>query len=56
MKTAWTQVSGPGAAKFEDPSAPRTHVTYPTAGAYVLELSATDGELTTTRKVTVTVK
>jgi hypothetical protein len=34
----------------------RTHVVYPAAGAYVIELSATDGDLTSTRRVTVNVK
>jgi hypothetical protein len=56
VQVAWKQVSGPATAKFEDPSRARTHVIYPAAGSYVLELSATDGELSTTRRVTVHVK
>lgn len=56
IQTTWKQVSGPGPAKFEDAGKARTHVVYPAAGAYVLELSATDGELTSTRRVTVNVK
>lgn len=56
MATAWKQVSGPGEAKFEDATRPRTHVVYPAPGAYVLELSASDGELSAARRVTVNVK
>ncbi len=56
LTTSWKQVSGPGAAKFEDPSRARTHVTYPVAGSYELELSASDGELSASRRVTVNVK
>lgn len=56
LAIAWKQVSGPGTASFEDASRARTHVVYPAAGSYVLELSATDGELTSTRRVTVNVK
>lgn len=56
VKTTWKQVSGPGQATFEDVNKARTHVVYPAAGAYVIELSATDGDLTSTRRVTVNVK
>lgn len=52
----WKQISGPAEAKFEDPNRARTHVIYPAAGSYVLELSATDGELSASRRVTVNVK
>lgn len=56
VTTTWKQVSGPGEAKFEDAAKARTHVVYPAAGAYVLELSAGDGELSAARRVTVNVK
>lgn len=53
---AWKQVSGPGPVQFEDASAARTHARFPVAGAYVLELSATDSELSASTRVTVNVK
>ncbi len=56
IAVTWKQVSGPGPAQFEDASRARTHVVYPAAGAYVLELSASDGELSASRRVTVNVK
>lgn len=52
----WKQVSGPGAAKFEDANTSRTHVVYPAAGQYVLELTASDGELSASRRIIVNVK
>jgi hypothetical protein len=56
LASAWKQISGPGQAAFEDASQPRTHVVYPVAGTYVLELSATDGELPVARTIEVEVK
>ena len=56
LKASWKQVSGPGPAKFENANSARTHVVYPAAGAYVFELTGTDGELTASRRVTVNVK
>lgn len=53
---AWKQVSGPAPVRFENASHARTHVVYPAAGAYVLELSASDGELSSARRITVNVK
>lgn len=53
---AWKQVSGPGQAKFENANKARTHVVYPAAGQYVLELSASDGELSAARQIVVNVK
>lgn len=56
VTAAWKQVSGPGQATIENPSAARTHATFPTAGAYVLELTGSDSELSATTRVTVNVK
>ncbi len=53
---SWTQVSGPAPARFENSNAARTHAIFPAAGAYVLELTATDSELTTSARVTVNVQ
>jgi RHS repeat-associated protein len=55
LSLAWTKVSGPGAATFASPSAAATTVTFGEAGTYVLRLSASDSELTSTDDVTVTV-
>jgi hypothetical protein len=52
----WKQISGPAQAQFEDAAKPRTHVVYPAAGEYVLELTGSDGELTTSRRIIVNVK
>ena len=51
----WSQVSGPSTAYFETDNAPETSVTLGTAGIYVLELMADDGELTDSDTITVTV-
>ena len=51
----WKKVSGPGDATFSDASAGPTRVKFSAPGAYVLELSATDGEKTGSLKVNVTV-
>lgn len=56
LTASWTQVSGPAQAKFENPARARTYVVYPAAGSYVLELSASDGELSASRRIIVNVK
>jgi len=54
--TGWKQVSGPGTAKFQDAAVARTHVSFPAPGEYVLELTASDSELSSSARVEVTVK
>jgi hypothetical protein len=54
LETTWTTVSGPGLTLIEDPSAHNALVSFSEEGAYVLELRATDGQLTTTRRIMVT--
>ena len=39
----WTQINGPGLAKFEHPEKPASGVTFDKDGVYVLRLSADDG-------------
>jgi hypothetical protein len=56
LTSGWKQTTGPGTVTFENPSAARTRATFSAPGAYELELSATDGELSTTTRVIVTVK
>ena len=55
LTTAWTQVSGPGTTTFADAAKPRTRATFSGPGRYVLRLTASDGQLTTRRDVTVQV-
>ena len=44
MQIRWSQVSGPANVVFDNPQAEDTRVTIPTAGRYVLKLTASDGE------------
>jgi len=48
-------VSGPGTVAFTDPSQLVTGVTFSAAGSHVLGLTASDGQLSTTGKITITV-
>jgi hypothetical protein len=52
----WSRVSGPGTATFGDAGAVDTTATFTVAGTYVLRLTATDGQATTTDDVTVIVR
>jgi hypothetical protein len=52
---SWTKVSGPGTVTFDNVAAPRTTVHFSTAGAYVLRLTANDGEFTRQDEMTVNV-
>ena len=56
VTTAWSQVSGPGTTAFADSAAVDTTATFSAAGTYVLQLSATDGELTAGDTVQITVQ
>jgi|GEM_PF-1593672 len=57
LSYAWTQISGPGTATFAAASAASTTVTLPAGvtGVYVFQLAASDGALTGTAQVTITV-
>jgi len=46
VTTMWKKVAGPGDVTFADANAAATRATFAAAGAYVIELSATDGEKT----------
>ncbi len=52
---SWSMVSGPGNATFGNASAVDTTVTLSAAGDYVLQLEASDGALTASSLVTITV-
>jgi hypothetical protein len=51
----WSQVSGPGSTAFEDPLMAETVASFSAAGTYVLRLTASDGSLTASNEVTITV-
>jgi hypothetical protein len=51
----WSLLSGPGTASFTAPTQPVTNVSFSATGTYSLQLSAFDGQYTTTDTVTVTV-
>lgn len=51
----WTTVSGPGGARFSPSSGPITGATFPATGTYVLRATASDGVLTSSADLTVSV-
>ena len=53
LESAWSQLSGPDKATFDDPTAPRTRVRFSAAGDYELALSASDAELESRATVTI---
>lgn len=55
VTTTWSQVSGPGAITFADPSAVDTTASFSAPGPYVLRLTADDSELTASDELTVRV-
>jgi hypothetical protein len=55
VTTVWTRISGPGVANFANASAVDTTASFTAAGTYVLRLTASDGALSASDDVTVTV-
>lgn len=55
LTATWSQISGPAAVTFTTADAPQTTATFTEAGVYVLQLAATDGDLSTVSQVTITV-
>lgn len=55
VSTTWSQVSGPGVTVFNDASSVDTSASFSTDGTYVLKLEATDGDLTSSDTVQITV-
>jgi hypothetical protein len=55
LTSSWSQVSGPGTVSFGNASAVDTSAGFSAAGSYVLQLQASDGELTTSDTVAITV-
>jgi DUF1680 family protein len=52
----WSKESGPGEVKFEDPKALITTATFTTPGAYVLKLTADNGQTTRSSTLNVSVE
>jgi hypothetical protein len=55
VTTLWTKLSGPGTVSFTDAAAVDTTAGFTAIGVYVLQLTASDGELAASDTVTVTV-
>jgi hypothetical protein len=55
LTAAWTVINGPGTVTFADPSAFTTTATFPAAGIYTLQLTASDSQLSASSTTTVTV-
>ncbi len=55
IRSMWSMVSGPGAVSFGDGASAATRATFSVAGTYVLELRATDGELSAADSVRIEV-
>jgi hypothetical protein len=51
----WTQIAGPAGVIFSSSNAPVTTATFPQSGAYILQLTASDGQLQTIQNVNITV-
>ncbi len=55
VSVTWSVVTGPGAVTFANANATSTSATFATAGSYVLRLTASDGMLSNSDELTVTV-
>src|SRR5215217_3388049 len=55
LALAWSVVSGPGPVVFSDPTKAISTATFTTAGEYVLKLTASDGQLSASDTLKVTV-
>jgi len=55
LTTTWSKVSGPGTVTFTNPAAKTTTASFSVEGSYILRLTASDGSLTSSDDVTVTV-
>ncbi len=55
LTTSWRKLSGPGIVTYENGSELLTTASFSQSGTYVLRLTASDGELSTTDEVSITV-
>jgi RHS repeat-associated protein len=51
LTISWSEFSGPDVATIYSPTSASTAVSFPVPGTYVLQLSASDGQYTTTKSV-----
>lgn len=56
LNIAWSVVAGPGNVSFANASAPQTVATFSAPGTYQLRLTASDGQLSASSDVTITVQ
>lgn len=56
LTTTWSKASGPGTVTFLDPTAVDTTAWFDEPGTYLLQLTATDSDATTTDTVAITVQ
>ncbi|HAF12398.1 MAG TPA: hypothetical protein DCK99_01610, partial [Blastocatellia bacterium] len=56
LSSLWNQLSGPGVTTFEDSAESQTVASFSEPGTYVLQLTASDTELTSRGEVTITVQ
>ncbi|MHA3773206.1 PKD domain-containing protein [Verrucomicrobiota bacterium sgz303538] len=56
ISSEWTTVSGPGEVNFGNVTDPSTTATFTVPGVYVLRLSATDGALTSSDEISISVR
>ena len=54
LTLSWSQISGPGTVFFENDSAENTLAIFPEAGEYILRLTASDSDITSTDEMIVT--
>ena len=55
ITTQWSQVSGPGTASITQLTSTSVKVTFPVAGVYVIKLTASDGQLSSSATISITV-
>src|SRR6266516_1048550 len=55
LTSSWTQVTGPGTVTFLNPNSAATLASFSTAGDFVLRLTASDSQLTTSDEIAITV-
>lgn len=55
LTITWTKESGPGTVIFSSPNTAVTNITFSAVGSYLLKLSATDSQLSSSDTVTITV-
>ena len=56
ITTFWSVISAPGNVTFVDADAPTTQATLHSEGVYILRLTASDGQFTSTSDVSITIQ